>query len=101
VKRLTGGVVSTWLTEQLRVGDEVEVLPPSGTFGPVLAAGNRQTYGLIAVGSGITPLISIASTVLEVEPDSEVVLVYGNRTSGEVMFLEERSAAPTLRLEFC
>jgi ring-1,2-phenylacetyl-CoA epoxidase subunit PaaE len=89
VKRLTGGVVSTWLTEQLRVGDEVEVLPPTGTFGPVLAAGNRQTYGLIAVGSGITPLISIASTVLEVEPDSEVVLVYGNRTSREVMFLEE------------
>jgi ring-1,2-phenylacetyl-CoA epoxidase subunit PaaE len=89
VKRLTGGLVSTWLTEQLRVGDEVEVLPPTGTFGPVLAAGNRQTYGLIAVGSGITPLISIASTVLEVEPDSEVVLVYGNRTSREVMFLEE------------
>jgi ring-1,2-phenylacetyl-CoA epoxidase subunit PaaE len=89
VKRLTGGAVSTWLTEQLRVGDEVEVLPPTGTFGPVLAAGNRRTYGLIAVGSGITPLMSIASTVLEVEPGSEVVLVYGNRTSGEVMFLEE------------
>jgi ring-1,2-phenylacetyl-CoA epoxidase subunit PaaE len=89
VKRLPGGVVSTWLTEQLQVGDEVEVLPPTGTFGPVLAAGNRQTYGLIAVGSGITPLMSIASTVLEIEPDSEVVLVYGNRTSREVMFLEE------------
>jgi ring-1,2-phenylacetyl-CoA epoxidase subunit PaaE len=89
VRRLTGGVVSTWLTEQLRVGDEVEALPPTGTFGPVLAAGNRRTYGLIAVGSGITPLMSIASTVLEVEPDSEVVLVYGNRTSRDVMFLEE------------
>jgi ring-1,2-phenylacetyl-CoA epoxidase subunit PaaE len=87
VKRLPQGAVSTWLTEELRVGDEVDVLPPSGSFGP-RAAGNARTYGLIAAGSGITPLLSIAATVLAVEDGSEVVLVYGNSTSATVMFLE-------------
>jgi ring-1,2-phenylacetyl-CoA epoxidase subunit PaaE len=88
VKRLPHGAVSTWLTEELRVGDEVDVLPPTGSFGPRTAAGDARTYGLIAAGSGITPLLSIAATVLAVEDGSEVVLVYGNSTSATVMFLE-------------
>ena len=91
VKRLEGGAFSTWVTDALRPGDELEVLPPAGRFGPHLDPARSQRYGLIAAGSGITPVLSIAATVLDVEPDSEVVLVYGNRTQADVMFLEELS----------
>jgi ring-1,2-phenylacetyl-CoA epoxidase subunit PaaE len=89
VKRLDGGVFSTWVLDGLQPGDELEVLPPAGRFGPAVDATRTRKYGLIAAGSGITPVLSIAWTVLDIEPASQVVLVYGNRTSGDVMFLEE------------
>ena len=89
VKRLEGGAFSTWVTSELRPGDELEVLPPAGRFGPVLDPQAERTVGLIAAGSGITPVLSIAASVLDVEPRSSVVLLYGNRTSVDVMFLEE------------
>ncbi len=89
VKRLDGGAFSSWVTRELRAGDEVEVLPPAGRFGPVLDPRAQRTVGLVAAGSGITPVLSIAASVLDVEPGSDVVLVYGNRTQGDVMFLEE------------
>jgi ring-1,2-phenylacetyl-CoA epoxidase subunit PaaE len=90
VKRLEGGVVSSWLVGELKAGDVLEVLPPAGSFGPRNTKDGRR-YGLIAAGSGITPILSIATTVLETEPSSEVVLLYGNRTTRDVMFLEELS----------
>lgn len=89
VKLLDGGAFSTWALEHLAPGDELEALPPAGRFGPFVDPARTRRYGLLAGGSGITPMLSIASTVLDVEPDSEVVLVYGNRTSADVMFLDE------------
>jgi ring-1,2-phenylacetyl-CoA epoxidase subunit PaaE len=91
VKRLDGGAFSCWVTDALRAGDELEVLPPAGRFGPQVDPARARRYGLVAAGSGITPVLSIASTVLDVEPESTVVLLYGNRTQGSVMFLEELS----------
>jgi ring-1,2-phenylacetyl-CoA epoxidase subunit PaaE len=91
VKRLEGGAFSSWLLDHLQPGDELEVLPPAGRFGPDVDPTRARKYGLIAAGSGITPVLSIAATVLDVERASEVVLVYGNRTSADVMFLEELS----------
>ncbi len=91
VKRLDGGAFSGWVLDSLRPGDELEVLPPAGRFGPVVDPSRSLRYGLVAAGSGITPVLSIAATVLDVEPGSEVVLVYGNRTSADVMLLEELS----------
>jgi ring-1,2-phenylacetyl-CoA epoxidase subunit PaaE len=91
VKRLPGGAFSSWVLDGLTAGEELEVLPPAGRFGPRPEPGRALRYGLVAAGSGITPVLSIAATVLDVEPDSHVVLVYGNRTSGDVMFLEELS----------
>jgi ring-1,2-phenylacetyl-CoA epoxidase subunit PaaE len=91
VKRLEGGAFSTWVTDTLRPGDEIEVLPPAGRFGPSVDPARARRYGLVAAGSGITPVLSIAATVLDVEPESSVVLLYGNRTQGSVMFLEELS----------
>ena len=91
VKRLDGGALSTWLCSQLTVGEEVEVLPPAGRFGPSVDPTRQCRYGLVAAGSGITPVLSIAATSLEVAPHSDVVLLYANRTSRDVMLLEELS----------
>ena len=89
VKKLDGGAFSSWAASSLRPGDELEVLPPAGRFGPALDPQARRTIALVAAGSGITPVLSIAASVLDVEPGSDVVLLYGNRTSDDVMFLEE------------
>ena len=89
VKRLDGGVFSSHATSTLRVGDEVEVMTPTGRFTPHLDPAQARHYCAIAAGSGITPVLSIVATVLEVEPRSEVTLVYGNRSVGSVMFLDE------------
>lgn len=89
VKRMEGGAFSTWATTGLRPGDLLDAMPPAGTFGPELDPRQSRRYGLVAAGSGITPVLSIAASVLDVEPGSDVVLLYGNRSSGDIMFLEE------------
>jgi len=89
VKRLPGGAFSTWANRSLRPGDVLEVMTPTGHFSPDLDPARARHYGLVGAGSGITPLLSIAATVLEIEPDSTVTLVYGNRTARSAMFLDE------------
>jgi ring-1,2-phenylacetyl-CoA epoxidase subunit PaaE len=86
VREVPGGLVSSWLVHDVRPGDEVEVAPPSGTFTPDLDAGGRHV--LIAAGSGITPLLSIAGSLLQ-RPGAQVSLLYGNRRADTVMFAEE------------
>lgn len=86
VREVPGGVISGWIVHDLRPGDELEVAPPSGTFTPDLTAGGRHV--LIAAGSGITPVLSIAASLLR-RPDTEVTLLYGNRRTDTVMFAEE------------
>jgi ring-1,2-phenylacetyl-CoA epoxidase subunit PaaE len=89
VKRLPEGVFSTYATSELRPGDTLEVMTPTGHFTTGLDPAHRKHYVAIAVGSGITPVLSILHTVLDVEPGSSCTLVYGNRGSGSIMFLEE------------
>jgi ring-1,2-phenylacetyl-CoA epoxidase subunit PaaE len=71
----------------VRPGDVVEVQPPSGTFTPDLTVPARHV--LIAAGSGITPMISIAASVLAAAEQASVLLLYGNRRSATVMFADE------------
>jgi ring-1,2-phenylacetyl-CoA epoxidase subunit PaaE len=89
VKRLEGGVFSRFATGALAAGDVVDVMTPTGRFVPRLDAGQAKHYCAVAAGSGITPVLSIVATVLDVEPLSTVTLVYGNRTTRSVMFLDE------------
>jgi ring-1,2-phenylacetyl-CoA epoxidase subunit PaaE len=89
VKRLAGGAFSGHATSALQVGDVVDVMTPTGRFFTPLDPANAKHYCAVAAGSGITPVLSIVSTILEVEPASTVTLVYGNRTTASVMFLEE------------
>nr|WP_211177170.1 1,2-phenylacetyl-CoA epoxidase subunit PaaE [Pseudonocardia acidicola] len=87
VRRVEGGLFSEWLVDRLEPGDEMEVGRPAGGFTPDLAPGTH--HGLIAAGSGITPVISIAASVLAAHPDTRVTLLYGNRRTDTVMFTEE------------
>ncbi|WP_210257301.1 1,2-phenylacetyl-CoA epoxidase subunit PaaE [Chelativorans sp. ZYF759] len=87
VKQIADGRFSGFVNERLNVGDTIRVMPPEGRFTSL--TGERHDYILIAAGSGITPMLSIAKTVLAHEPMSTITLVYGNRTSGSIMFLEE------------
>ena len=89
VKRLPGGAFSDGVVSGLRVGDELEVMTPAGRFTTRIDPEAARRYVAIAAGSGITPVLSIVTTLLEEEPASQVVLVYANRTSRSVMFLDE------------
>ena len=86
VREVSGGHVSGWLVHDVHAGDTVEALPPSGTFTPAL--GTAQRHVLIAAGSGVTPMLSIAVSLLT-DPGSYVTLVYGNRRTDSVMFADE------------
>ncbi|HEY1702531.1 MAG TPA: 1,2-phenylacetyl-CoA epoxidase subunit PaaE [Trebonia sp.] len=87
VREVDGGAISGWLVHEVRPGDTIEVQPPGGTFTPDLSVPGK--HGLIAAGSGITPVLSIAASVLAASAESEVTLLYGNRRSGTVMFADE------------
>jgi ring-1,2-phenylacetyl-CoA epoxidase subunit PaaE len=85
VRLIPGGSFSEWLVNDVRPGDLVEVQTPRGSF---RAAADGLRHLCIAAGSGITPMLSIASTVLT-DPGSRLTLLYGNRTTASVMFAEE------------
>ena len=89
IKHVPGGVVSGWALRDLQVGDTVDVLPPAGHFTHELEPAVARRYALLAAGSGITPVFSIAATILEQEPRSTVDLLYVNRTSLSTMLLDD------------
>lgn len=87
VKRLDDGVFSRFANESLKAGDVMDVMPPMGRFGlGDRAAAAGRTYVGFAAGSGITPILSIIKTVLKREPESRIVLFYGNRSSASIIF---------------
>ena len=89
IKHLAGGVFSTFANRRLRAGDRLGVMPPTGEFTITPDADRALHYGAIVAGSGITPVLALVSTVLEAEPASTFTLVFGNRESRSIMFLEE------------
>jgi ferredoxin-NADP reductase len=92
IKRVAGGKASTALVEGAREGDRLQLLGPSGSFGPVALGERRRRALLVAGGSGITPMLPIARAILDAEPASDVVLVYGNRSAADVIFAREIEA---------
>ncbi|MEU4305241.1 MULTISPECIES: 1,2-phenylacetyl-CoA epoxidase subunit PaaE [Streptomyces] len=87
VRVVPGGLFSSWLVNEVRPGDTVEVMAPTGIFTPDL--GTPGHHVLIAAGSGVTPMISIAESVLAADDRSTVTLFYGNRRTDTVMFADE------------
>ena len=92
IKKIAGGLFSTFANKELGKGDVIEVMPPQGTFFTQLREDNERNYLCIAAGSGITPIISIIKTVLAREPASRVTLLYGNQRVATMMFKEELEA---------
>jgi ring-1,2-phenylacetyl-CoA epoxidase subunit PaaE len=92
VKKVEGGLFSGFAHSGLKMGDEIDVLPPTGKFNTRLHAGNTKKYLAFAAGSGITPVISIIKTTLQTEPASSFTLVYGNRSRHSIIFFEELEA---------
>jgi ring-1,2-phenylacetyl-CoA epoxidase subunit PaaE len=88
VKRIGGGVFSNWAGDNLKPGDMVDVMPPHGSFTCEFHAEKSRHLVGIAGGSGITPVMSLIKTTLRYEPNSRFTLLYGNRDSSSVIFLE-------------
>lgn len=89
IRLLPGGVFSGWAERDLRPGDLLQVLPPQGRFTLPLDSSARRHVLLIAAGSGITPMLSLARTLLAREPGTRITLIYGNRRLASTMFREE------------
>jgi ring-1,2-phenylacetyl-CoA epoxidase subunit PaaE len=88
VKKVDGGAFSNWAAEDLKCGDELDVMTPTGRFGAVPPEDRARVHVGFAAGSGITPILSIVKGVLAREPGSRFFLFYGNRTTDNIMFLE-------------
>jgi ring-1,2-phenylacetyl-CoA epoxidase subunit PaaE len=88
VKKVDGGAFSNFAADELKAGDELDVMTPTGRFGIAHAPGQARLHVGFAAGSGITPLLSIMKGVLAREPHSRFFLFYGNRTTGGMLFRE-------------
>ena len=89
VKRLPGGAFSEGVLGSLQVGDTLDVMTPAGRFTTAIDPAAARRCVVVAAGSGITPVLSIVTAILEGEPSSSVTLIYANRTHRTVMFLDE------------
>ena len=89
IKKVGGGRFSCWANEQLKAGDAIDVMTPDGRFTVPVDAAHAKHYVAFAAGSGITPILSLAKTLLGREPRSRFTLVYGNRRAATAMFQEE------------
>ncbi|MCC6375937.1 MAG: phenylacetate-CoA oxygenase/reductase subunit PaaK [Microbacteriaceae bacterium] len=89
IKRDIGGEFSTWANESLVSGMDMDVMSPQGTFTTKLAQDADRHYAAIAAGSGVTPIMSLAKSILASSSRARFSLIYSNRTAQDVMFLEE------------
>jgi ring-1,2-phenylacetyl-CoA epoxidase subunit PaaE len=89
VRHLPGGAFSTYATRELAAGDTVEVLPPTGRFTLRPRPGH---FAAVTGGSGITPVLSMAATLLAAEPAARFTLLRSDRSAAGAMFLDELAA---------
>jgi len=86
IRPVENGVFSNWAAQSIKAGDTIKVMPPDGRF---VVKKKRAIHRVgFAAGSGITPILSIAASTLEEQPESKFTLVYGNRRMSSVMFNE-------------
>lgn len=101
VKKVDGGVFSTFVNEGLQIGESIQVMTPEGRF--VLPEASRslanKTYVAIAAGSGITPILSLAKSILSDDASAEFILIYGSKTSKDILFKAEFEDLKDIYLE--
>lgn len=91
VKRVPGGIMSNYINDHFKAGDEIEVMNPMGMFTSEFDSGASRQVVFLGGGSGITPLYSLLRSILMKEPQSKVALVYGNRSEEYIVFKNELS----------
>ncbi len=89
IKEIEGGIFSGFANRQFQPGMTVEVMPPQGHFFSELNKDAEKHYCLIAVGSGITPILSHIETIFLVEPKAQITLLYGNKRTPLMMFKDK------------
>lgn len=89
VKKVPGGIFSAYANDELKTGDLLEILPPSGKFNAKLSNKPGEHFLAIAAGSGITPVISIIKHTLNTKPDARFTLLYVNRNRQSIIFFDE------------
>lgn len=89
VKVEPGGIFSTFANSELAIGDTVEVMTPQGSFTSRIDPGSTAHIGAVAAGSGITPIMALATSVLSSAPHARFTLVYSSRTADTVMFVDQ------------
>jgi len=99
IKRVAGGLFSTWANQTLKPGMTLDVMPPEGRFNLPLDPESRRHYLAFAAGSGITPILSIVKTTLLAEPHSRFTILYGNRASSSVIFRDELAELKDIYME--
>ncbi len=89
VKQILGGKFSTYVNEELKAGDDIEIMAPSGNFGVDVQPEKAKNYLFFAAGSGITPVLSMVKSHLNAEPKSTCKLFYVNKMAKSIIFKEE------------
>lgn len=89
VKKISKGIFSTYANENLKEGDEIDLMPPMGNFILPEVLDEVDTLIFYCAGSGITPVISLIKTILNSQPHKQVILYYGNRHTDAIIFREE------------
>ncbi|MGE0762336.1 MAG: 2Fe-2S iron-sulfur cluster-binding protein [Bdellovibrionales bacterium] len=92
IKRVAGGKGSNFILDKVKVGDVIRVAPPAGHFFRPPTGKGPHHWVLCAAGSGITPIYSILKTVLMTEPESQVSLIFANRSPDLVIYARELEA---------
>lgn len=89
VKRVKDGLVSNYLNDSCKIGDELKVIPPIGNFKLNIDKNREIHYVLITAGSGITPLMSMLKTIINIGSETKITLLYGNRTENSIIYKDE------------
>jgi len=99
VKKIDGGLFSTFANEQLKAGDVMDVMPPEGSFTTELRKDAANDYVFFAAGSGITPILSLMKTILATESGSTCKLFYLNKNVKSILFKEEIESLKNLHFQ--
>jgi ring-1,2-phenylacetyl-CoA epoxidase subunit PaaE len=99
IKQVEEGIFSTFINNELKVGDVLDTMTPQGLFTTPLHPDNKNNYLAFAAGSGITPVLSIIKSVLQTEPQSQFCLIYGNKNRSSIIFKSELEALKNKYME--
>ena len=88
VKRLEGGLISSHLVDRAQEGDQIDIMPPQGSFILPASASPKRIVAFVA-GSGITPVLSIIKDQLHLSKENKILLLFGNKSSQDTMYQDE------------